>query len=178
MRNNCILFYFVRMKRIFLFSGSLLAMLAAAAQTDTILPPYKKFPTLPPARLLLTDSLTYFTKDDIKTKSPVLYMLFNPDCEHCKKKAEEFNANREKLKNVFIVMSTTAAFDQMLDFYNKYNLQDFPNMVVGRDFQYFLPTFYQIRSMPFLAFYNKKKELISVIEGAPPLEKILEELKK
>jgi thiol-disulfide isomerase/thioredoxin len=166
------------MKKITLVLAGTMTMLLTGAQNDTILPPYKKFPTLPPAKLLLTDSITYFTKDDIKTKNPVLYMLFNPDCEHCKKKAEEFNAYREKLKNVFIVMSTTAPFEQMLDFYIKYNLQDFPNIVVGRDYQYFLPTFYQIRSMPFLAFYNKKKELISVIEGAPPLEKMLEELKK
>jgi thioredoxin-related protein len=49
---------------------------------------------------------------------------------------------------------------------------------MGRDAHFMLPVFYNIRSFPFLAFYNKKQELISVFEGSMPIEKVLEELKK
>ena len=75
-------------------------------------------------------------------------------------------------------MSTNLPFDKMLDFYTKYDLKRFDNIVVGRDVNFMLPVFYDIHNLPFLAFYNKKKELISVFEGAMPLEKMLEELKK
>jgi thiol-disulfide isomerase/thioredoxin len=170
--------YFVHVKKFIVLTALLTPAFFASAQNDTLLPPYKKFPTLPPAKLLLADSVTYFTKEKIKAKQPVLYMLFNPECEHCLKKTEEITAHIDKFKNVTIVMSTTAQFEQMLEFYEKYNLKNFSNIIVGRDYQFFLPTFYQIKSLPFNAFYNKKHVLISVMEGAPPLEKILEELKK
>ena len=35
-----------------------------------------------------------------------------------------------------------------------------------------------IRNLPFLAFYNRKKELISVFEGSLPMEKALLEFEK
>ena len=75
-------------------------------------------------------------------------------------------------------MSTTFPFDKMVAFYKKYDLDRFNNIIVGKDLGYFLPTFFNIRNLPFLAFYNKKKELISVFEGALPIEKIIEEAGK
>ena len=52
------------------------------------------------------------------------------------------------------------------------------NIIVAQDPHFFLPPYYMINSLPFLAFYNKKKELISVFEGSMPVEKALAELKK
>jgi thioredoxin-related protein len=59
-------------------------------------------------------------------------------------------------------------------FYNQYGLQRFSNIKVGYDMQHILPTYYRISSMPFLAFYNKKGKLIEGIQGALPLNKVLE----
>jgi hypothetical protein len=75
-------------------------------------------------------------------------------------------------------MSTTLPFDKMLAFYEHYDLKRFDNIRVGRDQAYMLPVFFDIHNLPFLAFYNKKKELISVFSGALPVNKVLEELKK
>ena len=75
-------------------------------------------------------------------------------------------------------MSTTLPFDEMLDYYNHYNLERFDNIIMGKDVSYLLPVFYDIHNLPFLAFYNKKKELISVFSGALPIDKAIEELKK
>lgn len=105
-------------------------------------------------------------------------MLFSPDCDHCQHKTEEIISHIDAFEKVQIIMSTNLPFDKMLDFYNKYDLKRFDNIVVGRDVNFMLPVFYDIHNLPFLAFYNKKKELISVFEGAMPLEKMLEELKK
>ena len=41
-------------------------------QEDVTLPPYKRFPTVPPLKLLLLDSTSYFTKNDLKKNKPVL----------------------------------------------------------------------------------------------------------
>ena len=149
------------------------------AQNDSLPEaPYKRFPTVPPLKLLLTDSSTYFTKDDMAKKKAILIMLFSPDCDHCQHKTDEIIQHIGAFEKVQIIMSTTLPFDKMVAFYAKYDLKRFHNIIVGRDISYLLPTFYNIRNLPFLAFYNKKKELISVFEGALPIEKIIEEISK
>jgi len=139
---------------------------------------YKRFPTVPPIKLLLTDSSTYFTKENLSKKKSVMIMLFSPDCEHCQHKTEEIIQQIHAFEKVQIIMSTTLPFDKMIAFYEKYDLNRFNNIIVGKDLGYFLPTFFNIHNLPFLAFYNKKKELISVFEGALPIEKIIEEAGK
>lgn len=69
-------------------------------------------------------------------------------------------------------------FDSMMSFRKKYELDKYPNIVVGQDIHYFLISFYMIHNLPFLAFYNKKKELISVFEGGLPMDRVLDEFKK
>ena len=69
-------------------------------------------------------------------------------------------------------------FDSRLSFYHRFELDKYKNIVAGKDNGYFLITFYQLNNMPFLAFYNKKQEFISVFEGSMPIPKILEEFAK
>ncbi len=149
------------------------------AQTDSLpTEPYKRFPNVPPFKLLLTDSSTHYTKEDLPKKKAVMLMLFSPECDHCKHETEEIINNIDALKKVQIIMSTTLPFDKMLTFYNNYDLKRFDNIIVGKDAGYMLPVFYEIRHLPFLAFYNKRKELISVSPSQMPVNKIIEELKK
>lgn len=162
------------MKRLFLFSSFLFIVIVSFCQQDsTALPPYKRFPTVPPFKLLKVDSSSYFTKNDLKKNKPVLIILFNPDCDHCKHEIEEIIKNIEQLKNVQIVMATNMSFDIMKSFYEKYDLEKFENITVGRDFQYLLPSFYQIRFMPYLAMYDKKRNLLNSFEGSMKIEDLI-----
>lgn len=135
--------------------------------------PYKRFPTYPPIRLLKLDSTSYFSKEDVPKKTPVMLMLFNPQCEHCQHETEQILQHIDQFKKISIVMATSMSFDSMKAFAKKYELEKYPNIIVGQDIHYFLPTFFRIRSLPFLAFYNKKKELISVFEGAMPIPQLM-----
>ncbi|HET6769146.1 MAG TPA: thioredoxin [Chitinophagaceae bacterium] len=147
------------------------AITSLAQQTE---PPYKRFPTLPPLKLLLTDSTTRFTEKELKKDLPVFVILFSPDCEHCKKGTEELIDNIDRFKNIQIVMTTIQPFDKMKEFYENYKLDRFKDITVGRDEFFLLPTFYRIKNMPFLAFYDKKGDLIDIAEGALPVNKVLE----
>ena len=69
-------------------------------------------------------------------------------------------------------------FDSMFTFREKYKLADYKNIVVAQDPNFFLVTYFMIRNLPFLAFYDKKKELISVFEGSLPIDKVLKEFEK
>lgn len=168
------------MKRLRLFSLVVVSLVSSVvvAQQDTVPPPYKKFPAFPPVKLLKTDSASYFTKEDLHKKSAVLLMLFNPTCDHCKHETEEILQRINDFKDIQIVMATAMPHDSMTAFVKKYELAKYDNIVVGQDVHYFLPTFYKISHLPFLAFYDRKKQLISVFEGALPVNKVLEELKK
>jgi thiol-disulfide isomerase/thioredoxin len=146
-------------------------------QEDITLPPYKRFPTVPPLKLLLLDSASYFTKNDLKKNKPVLIIVFNPDCEHCKHETEEIIKNIDSLKNVQIVMATIMSFDMMKSFYEKYDLQRFQNIIVGKDVQYTLPSFYQMHFMPYLAMYNKKGNLLATFEGSMKMEDLIHTFK-
>ena len=148
---------------------------AATAQTDSArLAPYKRFPKNIPLKLLLVDSTTSFTRDDLDKKKQVMLMLFSPDCEHCQHETESIIKNIDRFKDIQIVMSTTLPFEKMKEFYTKYELARFSNIVVGNDKSFLLPVYYDIRNLPFLAFYDKKKDLIEVFEGALPVEKVLD----
>jgi len=167
------------MKRIIVFVACLAMFFTGLTQNDQQPEaPYKRFPKAPPFRLLLPDSITYFTKEDLAKKKAVMIMLFSPDCEHCQHKTEEIIKHIDEFEKVQIVMSTTLPFDKMLAYYQKYDLKRFDNIIMGKDISYFFPAFYNIHNLPFLAFYNKKKELVSVFEGALSIEKIIEETRK
>lgn len=153
------------------------AGLAAAAQTQVPEPAYKRYPTLPPLQLLLGDSATKFTKDNLPKKKPVFVMLFSPDCSHCQHSAEEMITHKEELKNIHIVMATMHSITQMNEFVQKYGLAQLPNLTVGKDIYYILSGFYNIKHLPYMAFYNKNGQLISTIEGGLPIPKVLEVFK-
>jgi len=154
-----------------LLSSLLLACIISFCQSEAdSTAPYKRFPTVPPFQLLKVDSSSYFTKSDLKKNKPVLLILFNPDCEHCKHETEEIIKNIDQFKDIQIVMATMMPFDEMKSFYEKYDLKRFDNITVGQDIKYTLPVFYNIRFMPYLAMYNKKGNLLTTFEGSMKIE--------
>lgn len=161
------------MKKIILLFIVAFSFVSVFSQTDNIaLPPYKRFPTLPPIQILLSDSSTIYTKAKIPHQ-PVLIIVFNPDCEHCQHETEELIAYKNQLKNVQIIMITMDALWKMKAFISKYKLHRFTNMVVGKDVNYILPAFFAIDNIPYIAMYNKKGNLITTHEGTMPVKKII-----
>ncbi len=166
------------MKKSSLLVAGIFLAITLFSQTDSIQPPYKKFPSFPPVRLLNTDSSSFFTKSNLDKKTFALLMLFNPQCEHCRHETEEIIQHIDKFKHIQIVMATFAPFDSMMAFRERYQLAKFSNIIVAQDTHYFLTSFFKVHSLPFLAFYNRKKELITVAEGSVPVEKIVAAFEK
>src|SRR5215813_10806079 len=94
------------MKNLFLVLLSAFIVLGSFGQQDSLAPPYKRFPTIPPFKLLKIDSSSYFTKSDLKKNRPVLIILFNPDCEYCQHETEQILKNIDEFKDIQIIMST------------------------------------------------------------------------
>lgn len=161
-----------------LFLFCFVSVLAMAQKSPDPDPPYKRFPTVPPLKLLLIDSSTIFTDKQLKKNTPLLFILFSPDCEHCKKETEELIRNIDSLKNIQIVMATFMPFGKMKEFYDGYRLNRFSNITVGYDIQHILATYYRISYTPFVALYDKKGNLIEGFQGALPLSRVIEYFKE
>jgi peroxiredoxin len=140
----------------FLFSF-FVCFFAASAQKDT-LPPYKQVPVIPAFTMQLTDSST-FRKKDIPKKMVVM-IYFNPECGHCQQEAQELVKNMDRFRKVFFVMAAYSNLEQIRDFSTTYGLDKFSNVKIGRDSQYFIPVFYQVKTTPFSAVYDKKGNLV------------------
>ncbi len=163
------------MKHFFQFCLLLLSC-TSFAQVDST-PPFKRYPNLPPLQLLLGDSTTKYTKKDIPERKPVLLMLFSPDCSHCQHTAEEMVQKKDELKNIHIIMVTLHSINEMNAFAEKYGLKQLPNVTIGKDIYYIMPSFYAVKNLPYLAFYDKKGKLILGFEGSMPLDKIIDTFK-
>ncbi len=172
------------MKKIFLaiailiFSSSLFAQQTATAQSPAAdqanaEPPFKRFPTLPPFHLLKLDSSTYLTKEDVKKNRRTIIMYFSPDCDHCKHQTESILADFSKFKDIEIIMATYQPFEELKEFNAHYRMAEHPNIKMGRDEKFFLPPFYKIRNLPYLALYDKKGNLVTTFEGAQKIDTIL-----
>jgi thioredoxin-related protein len=166
------------MKKVFPVIIAIFLAIGSQAQVDSVQPPYKKFPTFPPVKLLLVDSTSSTIKDDLPKKKATMLMLFSPDCDHCQHETQEIIKNIDKFEKVTIVMATMKPYAEMMAFREKYGLAQYKNIIMGQDKQFFLLTFYDVRNLPFLAFYDKKGGLISVFAGSMPMEKVLKELEK
>lgn len=161
------------MKKIILVITGIFLFTAVFSQVDSTTPPFKRFPVFPPVKLLLPGNTSYFTKDDLPKKKASMLIVFSPSCEHCQHETAELIKNIDKFKDVEIVMATMMPYDSMMNFREKYKLADYENIIVGQDTQYFLPSFYMISYLPFLAFYDKKKELIDVFQGTMKMEDVI-----
>jgi len=163
----------------FLSSFLLLLTFSLVAQKpDAEVPPYKQFPTVPPVKLLLADSTTVYSHEDLPKKKAVLFMLFSPECDHCRHQTDSILANINKFRDIQIVMATVLPFERLKRFYQEYELEKYPNIVAGRDYQFVLPGFFHARSLPVLGFYDRRKKLIAVSEGSMLVSQILSKFGK
>lgn len=163
------------MKKWVLFLCSVLVISMAMAQSPLNEPPYKRFPTVPPLQLLMKDSST-LTKDQVK-KNQLIIMYFSPTCDHCQHQMEDMIASMDKLSHTQIIMATYQPFEEIDEFVKRYELSKYPNIRIGRDSKYLLPPFYNIRSLPYLALYNKKGDLLTTFEGNVKVAKLLQAFK-
>jgi thioredoxin-related protein len=145
--------------------------LFVSAQQDTT-PPYKRYPSFPPVDLLQLNNQP-LTKKDIPTGRASLVFYFSPDCDHCQHQVKDMLPRMKEFEKVHILMVTHQPIDMLQKFYSEYNLSRYKNIQVGRDSKFLLPPFYKIRSLPYLALYDKKGRLIRTFEGNVKVDVLL-----
>ena len=133
---------------------------------------------IPSFDLLKTDSTSHLTKADILPKHKTLIMFFSPDCSHCQHQTEDMIAGIDSLKDIQIVMATYQPFETMVAFNQKYEIEKYSNIKLGRDINYFFPPFYKMKSLPHLALYDDKGVYIGGFEGNQKVATLVEAFDK
>ncbi|WP_346237166.1 TlpA family protein disulfide reductase [Niabella insulamsoli] len=158
------------MKYVVAFFMLLIFNTSASAQDK---PMYLQQRTPPPSVLLLTDSTTkWHLKAKLEKDKPLFIMFFSPECDHCQHETEALIKNIQKFKGIQIVMATTMPFGAMKAFAAQYKLARY-GITVGKDIAYTMPAYYEMKNLPYLAFYDKNKKLISTFEGSMGIPSIL-----
>lgn len=168
---------------------SILLTTAVGAQTQQTNPPpapptTNTAPTVDPSAPYLIDkrvpsfSMTTIDGKEITNKDlPTKYkytciIIFSPDCSHCEHAGDEFNKNADKFKNVLFIWDSYRDMDLIKKFAAKYNLANKPNIVIGRDGGFTIPSFFRPRMTPFVALYDKGTFVKVWEQGVEPDELI------
>ena len=105
-------------------------------------------------------------------------MLFNPECEHCQHQMELMITIPELTQNTNIILSSTETLQKIKTFCDKFHLDKYPLIRIGKDYKYFFGGFFQPKTIPVLAFYNKQKLLVYFNQGNVKKSTIIQALKK
>ncbi|MFM2145583.1 MAG: hypothetical protein RL732_419 [Bacteroidota bacterium] len=142
------------------------------AQQQPQLPPFKRYPTLPPLELQTPDNKT-LTKADLK-KKPTLIMYFSPTCDHCIRQMKDMQKRMKDLSRIQIILATYQPMEELQAFVKEYELNRHSNIRTGRDVKYLLPPFFAMNSLPYFALYTPGGALITTFESNTKVDKILE----
>jgi thiol-disulfide isomerase/thioredoxin len=162
------------MRAVLLIVAGMLPAIFSFAQSNIYdtLPPYKKHPTIPDFNIQQADN-SFFTKINLPQGKAVIIIFFNPDCGHCQLVAHSFEQQVQKFKDDFFVWISYGTVHAIDSFAQNYHLNTQPNMRFGRDVNYFIPPFYQIRYTPFIAAYSKEGKLLQVWDGGTEPQEVL-----
>lgn len=148
-----------------------------AQEYDTI-PPYQKDSFhLPKFTVLKTDS-TYSNDQKIPDNKPVVIIYFSPTCGHCQITADEFKNRMKDLRDIYFVWVSYHPLPEIKEFANKFSLQQFNNLVIGRDENYTIPSYYKIEYTPYVAVYNKEHHLLQTFPKGTEADTLIKLLKE
>ena len=144
---------------LFLFIVSLKLYSVQAQEADTI-PPYQKDSLHIPAFTVLKVDSTYTNDKAIPKDKPVVIIYFSPECGHCQITADEFSKKMKEMKDIYFVWVSYYPLPEVKEFARKFNLQQFTNIIIARDENYAIPSYYRVKFTPFMALYNKEHHLV------------------
>lgn len=134
-----------------------------AQEVDTI-PAYQKDSMhIPSFTILKTDS-TYTNDKAIPKNKPVVIIYFSPTCGHCQITADEFSKKMKDMRDIYFVWVSYYSLPEIKDFAAKFHLQQFNNLIIGRDENYAIPSYYKVKFTPFMALYDKQHHLVKTWE--------------
>ncbi|WP_212006620.1 peroxiredoxin [Chitinophaga sp. HK235] len=164
------------MRNVFLFVLCCLPMFLKAQNAAPSKPAYLQYPVIPAFPLTMVDGHT-ITKNDLRKNEKTMVFVFSVDCDHCKHLTEEMLKNLDKFKRTQILMITPFKVEQMKEYYDHYNIKNYPNIIMASEPTRQIMYFYDLHYFPGLYLYGKKQQFIKGFEGTVKLDSLAHYLK-
>src|ERR1700753_607283 len=129
--------------------------------------------SLPSFDMLLLDSVTHIQAKEIPSDKPLMLIYFRPNCPHCQAETKKIVNNIEAFKDVRIYFLAGTSIEDIRQYVQKYNLYLYSNILVCKDFNHSFAKAFKVRSIPCLAIYNDKKNLVKIYKGEAPLSSLI-----
>ncbi len=99
------------------------------------------------------------------TGKSTIVMLFHPECDHCQKQLELMLTIPAVSNTTNLILVADETLQKLKIFYNKFHLEKYPWINIGKDYKHFFGPFYRPKTVPVLIFYNNQKNLKSYKQG-------------
>ena len=120
---------------------------------------------LPSFSFLLMDSTSRLNTNSITNGKPTVILIFNPYCPYCRAQTEAIIDDIKSFGNIRFYMLSAFPFGLVKDYYDQYQLKNYPNITVGQDYTDFLGSYYKAAGVPYTAVYDKAQRLQQVFMG-------------
>jgi peroxiredoxin len=118
-----------------------------------------------------------FSSAQLAKNKPVLIVHFDPDCEGCQYEAYEINKSLDLMKDIQVLMITSADADKAKQFLTDYQLEGYPfiTLLMDKDNTFFRT--FGAAATPMQVLYDKDHKLVKIFKGEVKMEAILKLLK-
>ena len=113
-----------------------------------------------------------FEFSSIPEGKPVVLMFFSPTCPYCQEETAEITAHANLKDEAAIVMVSTFDRPSLRQYVEDYNLSQFGNIRVVRDFGGSLFTQYGVQSVPFTIVYDGSHQMVKAFRGKASADKL------
>ena len=117
----------------------------------------------PAFSFLKLDNHSFSDKNIVKRESRLILNHFSPNCEHCQYMAGEFLKDSQKIKDIQILMITSADSLSATKFISDYKLSLLPNIIILRDTNYQFQKIFGTGVVPSFFIYEQNKLVKKVI---------------
>ncbi|MEO6453770.1 MAG: redoxin domain-containing protein [Ginsengibacter sp.] len=148
-----------------------LVFVCLSQSNNTSLPVYVRFPDIPAFTIYKAPDSAKFTRENLK-KKPAVFIIFDPECDHCQRETDSIISNISKFKKAQIIMVTWLAHRGMVKFYHDYKIAKYPLITMGSDPKMFFPLYFKVGSLPAIFVYDKNGKFKKSFDGTVSIHKI------
>jgi len=120
---------------------------------------------MPVIDLKLIDTNQHFNTRDIPKGKPSILFEFEPWCPFCKAQTKSILSHIESFKDVNLYFLTNSTYPEFKKFYDRFELQKYPVIKAGIDYQYIFAQYFKTGQVPYMAIYDKDRKLKQVLQG-------------
>lgn len=159
------------MKRVIVY---LAIMSLAGCQARTANQKLAGIKSIPSFKILSVDSSQCINSDNITYGCPVVFMYFDPECEHCQWETQNIMHHISELQHAKIYLITDHESPKVISQFSAYfHINTALNIFVGRDFNYSFFRAYSAPQVPYMAIYDSHRKLKKIYQGETDIQSVI-----